>query len=226
MSQDKQIAAQIAKIRESIASAEALRSALALDLVETPANENLHAQIESLEAEIAASNRSIERLHAAEAEQRRRNSKAARKERVRMLKLQSDRLLKLGTDAEALAEKIERALDELALLFVAWGALVDERSVEARAVLTATKSDRVSDAYPDDLIRIETGEVREALVWLVVASRLAVSPRLDPYVSVTAPSVISERIAFVEAVRRANGRLESIIGQRVERTTRELGGDA
>ncbi len=232
MPQAKAFADQISQNEQLKASAREEHAALSLKLVENPTDKSIFDDLDAIENEIVGYDRSNDRLRAAQAEAARRDSKEARRARFELLKTQRARIAQSNTETEALAKKLERALDAIGPLLAQWQLHTEDRSADVRSIMVGTAGSGANalkgdSNAADSITRLETGEIIEALARLVVATGLArTGPRLDPFVVIAGPSSMSRKMSLCEAVGAANKKLLSAVDARVERGATLLLGES
>ncbi len=206
------------KLLANIASAGDERNELLLKLNDDAENADLHNQISQIEREIAEYESALTRLDASETEAARRDSKEARKARYDHLKAVRQRLAETNGKTEALTAKLQETFDLLGPLLAQLQLAIEERASDAHAILNATRQGALShDEAVSNLVRFQAGEITEAFANVIADTGLAATAiRLDPYVTVTAPSQLFAKYSLGDAVARTNGKLLAAIDARLE----------
>ncbi len=226
-------AAQISKVNENIASAQADFAALSLKLVDDPSNVMVNEQLGQIENEIFGYHKAIARLQAAAVLAAKNDTKAAKAARFKLLLGQRDRLAQSNATTEEIAARLIATFGDLALLFAQLERAVADRASDAQAILAGTRGRNYhaqSEGNVAQLVRLNNGDVTTSLANLVADSGLAqASIPLEPYVVVTRPlslaGVTAPRTTLSSAVAKANTRLLAAIDGRIEDGKKRLLGN-
>lgn len=206
------------KLLKNIAGAKDERNELLLKLNDTPDDAGLHDQIAQLEREAAEYESALARLDAGEAAAAKAQSKEARKARYDHLKATRQRVADTNGKTEALTAKLQETFDSLGPLFAQLQLAIEQRASDAQAILAATRTgSQQREEVARGMLDFQAGEITEAFANLVANTGLAATAiRLDPYVTVTAPSQLFAKYTLGDAVAKTNAKLLDVLDRRLE----------
>ncbi len=204
------------KLLKNIAGAKDERNELLLKLNANPDDAGLHDQIAQLEREAAEYESTLARLDAGEAAAAKAQSKEARKARYDHLKATRQRVADTNGKTEALAAKLQETFDSLGPLFAQLQLAIEQRASDAQAILAATRTGSQQGEVARGLLDFQAGEITEAFANLVAGTGLAATAiRLDPYVTVSAPSQLFAKYTLGDAVAKTNAKLLDVLDRRL-----------